>query len=116
VFTDWCEARVGNPFITLEQLCVHATRKTDDPELWVQSLRSVYRSRWIGVLTEGQISGTLQVAPLVAVFSYLYGRGDWLHTPKQSEPAFLSYSRSLARHMDRIATCMNLSESQCQPS
>ena len=116
VFTDWCEAYVGNPFITFEQFCVHAARKTDEPELWVRNLKSVYRSCWMGILTEHQIDGALQVSPLVAVLSYLYGRSDWLHTSKRREPAFLSYTRSLARHMDRIAAHIDLSETLCQPS
>jgi hypothetical protein len=116
VFTDWCEVYVGNPFITIEQFCVHAARKTDEPESWVRSLRSIYRSCWIDVLTERQIEGALQVVPLISVLSYLYGRGDWLQTSRRDEPAFLSYSRSLARHMDRIATETGLLEPQCQPS
>jgi hypothetical protein len=116
VFTDWSEAYVGNPFITLEQLCMHASRKTDEPERWVPSLRSVYRSRWIGTLTDHQIDGALKVSPLIAVLSYLYGRGGWLHTSRRNEPAFLSYSRSLARHMDRIAAHIYPSELLCQKS
>jgi hypothetical protein len=116
VFTDWCEGYVGNPFITLEQLCEHVARKTDQPVSWVRSLRNVYKSRWQDVLTEPQIEGALQLTPLISVLSYLYGRGDWLHTARRNEPAFLSYSRSLARHMDRIVTRIELSEPLCQPS
>jgi hypothetical protein len=114
VFTDWCEAYVGNPFITFEQLCVHTARKTGEPELWVQRLRSVYRSCWMDVLTERQIDRALSIVPLIAVLSYLYGRGDWLHASRRNEPAFLSYSRGLARHMDRAATRSGLLEAKCQ--
>jgi hypothetical protein len=116
VFTDWCEAYVGNPFITIEQLCVHAARKTDEPESWIRSLKSIYSSRWRDLLTERQIEGTLRVVPLISVLSYLYGRGDWLHTSRRDEPAFQSFSRSLARHMDRIAAEIHLLEPICRQS
>jgi hypothetical protein len=113
VFTDWCEAYVGNPFITLEQLCVHAARKTSEPELWVQKLRGVYKSCWNGFLTELQIDRAIHLVPLVSVFSYLYGRGDWLRSSRRNEPVVQSYSRSLARHMDRIASSQQLAETLC---
>lgn len=114
VFTDWCEAYVGNPFITLEQLCVHVKRKTNDPECWVRSLKSIYKSCWVDVLSEYQIETALQLAPLISVFSYLYGRGGWLHSSRRHEPTFQGYSRSLARHMDRIAKNPGLTEALCQ--
>jgi hypothetical protein len=113
VLTDWCEAYVGNPFISFEQLCVHAARKTDEPESWVSSLRRVYKSCWADLLTETQIETALQLSPLVSVFSYLYGRGEWLHSSRRHEPAVQAYARSLSRHMDRIATKHNLTEALC---
>lgn len=116
VFTDWCEAYVGNPFITFEQFCVHVTRKTDNSESWIRSLKKIYRSCWVDVLTERQFDGVFRIVPLISVLSYLYGRGDWLHSPRRNDPAFLSYSRSLARHMDRIAARIDLSEPLCQLS
>jgi hypothetical protein len=116
VFTDWCEGYVGNPFITLEQFCLHVARKSGEPLSWLRSLRSIYRSCWQDVLTEPQIEGAMQLTPLTSVLSYLCGRGDWLHTSRKNEPAFLSYSRSLARHMDRIVARIELSEPLCQPS
>jgi hypothetical protein len=114
VFTDWCEACVGNPFITFEQFCVHAARKTDESRSWIPSLATVYRSCWADVLTELQIDKTLQIVPLISVFSYLYGRGNWMHSSRRNEPAILSHSRSLARHMDRIAGRLGLMERVCQ--
>jgi hypothetical protein len=116
VLTDWCEAYVGNPFIAFEQLCVHVRRSTGDSSLWIRALTQVYRSCWADLLTERQIEKTLQIVPLISVLSYLYGRGDWLHTSRRNEPAVQSYSRGLARHMDRIATDPALIEAICQPS
>jgi len=116
VFTDWCEAYVGNPFITLEQLCVHIARKTNDPKTWRESLIEAYRSPWRDVLTECQIEESLQIVPLLSVLSYLYGRGDWLYSSRREEPGFQSYTRSLARHMDRIAKDSGLMEALCHPA
>jgi len=103
VFTDWCEGCAGCPFITFEQLCAHVARKTGDSESWIRSLTTAYRSRWLECLTKQQIERALEIGPLISVLSYLYGRGDWLHSSRGSEPGFMSYSRSLGRHMDRIA-------------
>jgi hypothetical protein len=114
VFTDWCEAYVGNPFITLEQLCVHASRKSESSQYWSSALKDVYRSVWVENLTEHQVERALQLAPLLSVLSYLHGRGDWLEPSRRTQPAFLSYSRSLARHMDRIANSAELREALCQ--
>jgi hypothetical protein len=116
VFTDWCEAYIGNPFITLEQLCVHATRNTETPGPWVRSLRRVYRSCWLDILTEQQIDRAFTLVPIISVLSYLYGRGNWLRSSQRYEPAFLSYSRGLARHMDRIAASHDLQEALCRPN
>lgn len=103
VFIDWCEGAVGNPFLSFEQLCVHTARKTDAPDLWLGRLRRVYKRLWSPVLADEQIDRALQLVPLIAVLSYLCGRGDWLRSQRRYEASFLSYSRSLARHMDRIA-------------
>lgn len=114
VFTDWCEGCTGCPFITFEQLCAHVARKTSDSESWIRSLKSVYRSCWLECLTEQQIEGALEASPLISVLSYLYGRGDWLHSPRGSEPVFMSYSRSLGRHMDRIAKSVEQRRAICR--
>jgi hypothetical protein len=114
VFTDWCEACVGNPFLTFEQLCVHAARKTDEPQSWIRILKSVYRSCWMDIVTDRQIDRALHITPLISVLSYLYGRGDWLSSLRRFELDFLSYTRSLARHMDRIARRPELKEALCR--
>jgi hypothetical protein len=112
-FTDWCEACVGNPFLTFEQICIHAARKTDEPQSWVKALRRAYKSSWTGLLTEHQIERAFQLAPLISVLSHLHGRGEWQHSPARSDPASMSYSRSLARHMNRIAESQGFMEALC---
>jgi hypothetical protein len=114
VFTDWCEAFVGNPFITLEQICVHTSNRTREPDSWKRALRNVYRSCWLDLLTEHQIDRAFELVPIISVLSYLLGRGEWLTSPRRDEPGILSYSRSLARHMDRIAQGPEFAEALCQ--
>jgi hypothetical protein len=116
VFTDWCEANVGNPFITFEQLCVHVLRKASRPDVWASRLRHAYKSSWNDVLTERQIEIGLGLTPLVSIFSYMYGRGDWLHSDRRYDTAFQSYARSLARHMDRAAEKSTFLEALCLPA
>jgi hypothetical protein len=116
VFTDWCEANVGNPFITFEQLCVHVLRKASRPDVWASRLRHAYKSSWNDVLTERQIEIGLGLTPLVSIFSYMYGRGDWLHSDRRYDTAFQSYARSLARHMDRAAEKSTFLEELCLPA
>lgn len=103
VFTDWCEACVGCPFVTLEQLCVRVARKTNQPQSWSRSLGGAYSSCWAALSTERQVRTALQITPLISAFSHFYGRGDWLQSPRRHETAFQVHARSLARHMDRIA-------------
>jgi hypothetical protein len=116
VFTDWCEAYVGNPFISIEQLCVHVRRKGNEAEPWCRTLRDVYESSWTDSLTVDRISKAMQLVPLISVLSYLYGRGDWLSSARRHEPAVQSYARSLARHMDKIVSQTGPREALCPSS
>jgi len=112
-FTDWCEAYVGNPFISMEQFCVHVRRKSDKTRLWIGALKDVYGSSWTEWLTADQVRSAIRLVPLVSVLSYLYGRGDWLRSPRRDDPSVQSYARSLARHMDRIVAQGNSQEALC---
>jgi hypothetical protein len=113
VFIDWCETNVGNPFITLEQMCVHAVRRSFEPEQWTRALRDEYKACWLDLLTERQVDLALQLAPLLSILSSLYGRGDWLNSPDRYHPRRLSYSRSLARHIDRVVQTPSIQEALC---
>lgn len=113
VFTDWSEGRVGNPFIILEQLCAHIIRRSPNPDLWSRVLRDEYKAGWLDLLTELQIDRGFQLAPVLSILSSLHDRGDWLDSPKRYHPQRLSYSRSLARHIDRVAQSSGLLEALC---
>jgi hypothetical protein len=113
VFTDWCEANVGNPFITLEQMCLHAVRRSQEPELWTRALRDEYKACWKDLLTDHQIDRGLQLAPLLSILSSLDETSKWLTSPRRYDSQRLIYSRSLARHMDRMVQTPSSLEALC---
>jgi hypothetical protein len=103
LFTDWCEAYVGNPFLVFQQLCALVSRDEDSSLPWVQQLRVIYKRQWLDLLTESQIDHAFTCTPLLAVFSCFFGRGSWLTSSRRDDPHFQGYARSLARYMDRAA-------------
>lgn len=107
VFTDWSEAAVGNPLLAFERLCqlnrTHA-----------ECVRNAYRQCWSHSLSAASLDEALTLTPLVAIYAYLYGRGDWLNRTESLHPSFESYARSLARHMDRAARDVALREALCR--
>jgi hypothetical protein len=109
VFVDWCEVAVGNPFLTFEHLSLMASNEKERTRL-----RAIYRQCWLESLSPRQIEQAFHLAPMLAVASYLYGRGDWLASPGRNDPQFESYARSLARHIDRAAQATNLQETLCR--
>lgn len=111
VFTDWCEAGVGNSFLTFQHLCL--LQPGGGEEDWNPRLRKIYAQCWLDRLSPHQIGRALMLAPLLAVLSYLYGRGAWLRSSQRNEPHVESYARALARHMDRAAQSPQLREALC---
>jgi hypothetical protein len=113
VFTDWCEGCVGNPFITLQHLLLLLPRGEEDLDVNRFALMCAYKRRWLDSLTPRQIDQAFALMPLLAIVSYLYGRGAWLRSARRHEPQIQSYVRSLARHMDRAAKDPSLMEALC---
>jgi hypothetical protein len=103
VFTDWCEACVGSPFITLEHLLSIFGRNGILEEGDRLELKQMYGRSWEGILSPRQIERALAMSPLHALVSYFYGRGHWLQSEYRHRPHVQSYARSIARHMDRAA-------------
>jgi hypothetical protein len=114
VFTDWCEAYIGNPFLTFEHLCTQVARDSKRPQIWLPQLRDIYKHCWLEWLSEAQIEHAFALMPLLAIAFSLYGQGDWLISQRRDESRFQSYRRSLARHMDRAAQAPELLEALCQ--
>jgi hypothetical protein len=107
VFTDWSEAAVGNPFLSCERLCQLDRAHID-------SVRTAYRNSWSHRVTAETVDKAITLTPLLAIYAYLYGRGDWLGQGSGVRPQFESYARSLARHMDRAAKDSSLMEALCE--
>lgn len=100
VFTDWCEARIGNPFFTFQHMLL-LLKSLEAYEQAECELKNVYRQRWSDSLTTKQVDQAFELMPPLAVVSCLYGRGDWFASSPESNLSFASYARSLARHLDR---------------
>ena len=100
VFTDWSEIGVGNPFLTLHQLC-RLRHEGRDPSVWTP--RETYKQCWAEHLTAKQIDTAVPLIPLLSIFSYFCGRRTWLQSIQRNDARVKSYSRSLARHMDKAA-------------
>lgn len=110
-FTDWAEGGIGNPFLTLQQVIQHVIREDEHLE-WVPRLCDAYKRKWLALLTDHQIDCAFTLMPLLAMADYLYARGDWLHSPRQDEPTFQSFARTLGRNMDRAAAGLSSAEVQ----
>jgi hypothetical protein len=105
VFTDWSEAAISNPFLSCERLC----QLNEDHS---ESVQGVYRDVWSQYLDSTVIDNAFALMPLLAIYAYLYGRGDWIRS-ESYHPRFESYARSLARHMHRAAKDPLLLETLC---
>jgi hypothetical protein len=68
---------------------------------------------WTDLLTERQIDRRLQLIPLHSILSSLHESSEWLESPKRYEPQRLSYSQSLARHLDRSVQTPGREEALC---
>jgi hypothetical protein len=94
-FIDWSEAAIGNPFLACERL----SQLNLEHRLVVHSH---FRRSWSERIDVASIAQAFLLAPLLAIYAYLYGRGNWPRVGN-TPPQFDSYARSLARHMDRAA-------------
>ncbi|WP_169305995.1 MULTISPECIES: phosphotransferase [Acidobacterium] len=102
--TDWAEAYVGFPLCTLEHLLLlHPYSDPVRQRNEHHALKERYRCLLLAGYDAVQIDEAFVLAPLIAAFSALYGRGTWLTSPARDDPKRQSYARMLARHMDRAA-------------
>jgi hypothetical protein len=113
VFTDWCETCVGNPFVTFQQLLLLLPPDMEKAEAHRFTLMRAYKRCWLDSLTSWQLDQAFAIVPLLAIASYLYGRGEWLRSPHRHAPDKQSYARGLARHMDRATRIPSLMEALC---
>lgn len=100
ILIDWREAGIGNPCLALEYLL----RLVPMAQLqWTQHLRALYRKQWNPSISCADIERAFALAPAVAIFAHLLGRGDWLNRREAANETEDGYRRSLARHLDRAA-------------
>jgi hypothetical protein len=113
-FIDWSEAYVGNPLITLQHLLLLNRLEDHDRRASVNSLlKQKYLDAWVSRCNPDALRKGFIYMPILALISTLYGRGDWLNSPRRNDPHRLSYTRSLARHMDRATYEPSLLEVLC---
>ena len=113
VLTDWSDASVGNPFINCQGLLLLLPRDGDCVELTRSQLMQAYKRCWLDRLEPWIVDQAFQLMPLLAIYSHLYGRGDWVDSARGREPDIQAYARSLARMMDREASSADFLEALC---
>jgi hypothetical protein len=111
-FNDWAAAAVGNPFVTFEQVRVHASQMHNSQTLAAQ-LAKRYSREWAEDLGAYETGRAMVLAPLIAIASYLHGRGDRFTSQQSREPRIESYSRALARHMAQAIRELECGETIC---
>jgi Phosphotransferase enzyme family len=111
-FIDWSEAYLGNPFLNFQHLSLLNTG--EHKEVNAVRMKQAYRRSWLDLLEPMHIDRAFALSPLLAVASYLYGRGDWLRSSRRNDPDLGSYACILARHMDRAASAPELKEALCR--
>ena len=103
VFLDWAEAYVGNPFLTFQYLLEHFRRDHRKDSSQEPQVMESYAAPWHRILSHEAIDACLDMAPLLAVFSYLCGTGMLSDGERLKQAEFVGYLRGLARRMDREA-------------
>jgi thiamine kinase-like enzyme len=100
VFTDWAEAHVSHPFLTLEYLLAHL-RKTC-PTLITQQdhLRKAYTQYWLSTTPLANIDRALRLSPLIAVYAHAISGSAWRDPERRALPKVQAYLRSLTRRME----------------
>ena len=97
VFTDWCHAHWGNPFLTFQHLQTYLARRLPD---LATPFQNAYSEAWTTFLSEVQIQRMLTLAPVVAPYAYICGRGTESLASRVSDPGFRKlYLRIVERIM-----------------
>jgi hypothetical protein len=113
VLTDWSEAGVGNPFLTFQHLLLMLGHGDDPGDSARLHSMQAYKRCWVDLLEPWKVEQAFRLMPLLAIYSHLYGRGDWIDSPRGRDPRMQSYARSLARHMYRASQSAPLRDALC---
>jgi hypothetical protein len=109
-FIDWAEGLIGDPFLTFQHICARISRDVPDAGSWLSAAKRCYLEAWLDHLSETQVERAFALTPIVAIASYLYGRGTWLNSADRHSVHFQAHARSLARYIDRAARAPELEE------
>jgi hypothetical protein len=110
VFTDWCHAYVGNPFITFQHLHTYLLKTSHET---AEALAVAYGLSWHTHLSNTQIRRAMALSPLLATFAYLSSAFKSLDANRRDASPIQGYCRSLARQMKRAADTPRDSEVLC---
>lgn len=112
VFTDWCEAQIGNPFLGFQSLRL-LIQNEKDLQQTERRLKDLFGQAWRRRLTSQQIGRAFALSPILAVAVHFLRLYNAAKLSSEDHSEFESYARSLARHMDREAKEDSLLEALC---
>jgi hypothetical protein len=99
VFLDWAEACVTHPFTTFEYLAEHLRRSGTADAGGCNRVAAAYLRPWRSFLSPEDLTRTMAVSPLVAVFSYAVAGNAWRSPDALHNSSEAGFLRSLARRM-----------------
>jgi hypothetical protein len=109
-FIDWSEAYVGPCLVTLEHLLLlNGVENPKMRDFMNCVLKDKYLDVWTAEYDPDALRQGFDYMPLIAVISALYGRGDWLNSPKRYDAHRLSFARTLAACIDRAMSQLEAS-------
>jgi hypothetical protein len=103
VFLDWAEACAGHPFLTFQYLLQHLRRLRREAAPWESAVTCAYLDSWRSFVSPQEITQTLRVLPLLAVFAYAACADAWRDPVRRHHPDAARHFRSLTRRMKHEA-------------
>jgi hypothetical protein len=101
-FIDWAEAYVGSPLTTFQHLLLlNPIQEGRIRNSLNECLERQYRTRLLAICEADRLDEAFLFMPLVAAFSALHVRGDWLSTPLRYDSRRQRSARTFARHIDK---------------
>ncbi len=108
-FTDWAEAHVACPFLTVQYLLAHMDRMRM-PRTMQRALLERHIMSWQSLSSRADLRRASRFASLVAVFAYGVSLESWRNTPQPPDESGAAYLRSLARRMKKEADLLRESD------
>jgi hypothetical protein len=101
-FIDWSEAYVGHSLVTLQHLLLlNLIEDANIRDFMNSVLKRKYLEVWRSSYDSAPFEEAFAYMPLLGAVSALYGRGDWLTSPKRNDLSRQRYAGILGLHMHR---------------